>query len=219
MAVSRSAVSMGLMSAAWLPTLTSPSNSRGGKTSKASQLVRTRRPMRLWSVSMANWHSAPPVSLPTSVTSVRSSMARNAVDDCRDAARTQVGVGVHRDRMRAGWPGGRVAADAAFGEYVGNRRPELVIDQQAVHEHDRWECAVGRAGDAVSDSALHEFDAVEIRNGRWCRHRRLLLMGVGDGESSNMHYVGITLWRPGNRPPGRPPPDHAGSAGAPDHRC
>ena len=48
-------------------------NGNGGNVSNASQFVRTTRPMRLASVSIRNWHSAPPVSLPTSVTSRRSS--------------------------------------------------------------------------------------------------------------------------------------------------
>ena len=57
--------------------LNSVSNGAGGKFSNASQLVSTSRPIREASVSITNWQMAPPVSLPTSVTSSRSSASRN----------------------------------------------------------------------------------------------------------------------------------------------
>ena len=59
--------------------LNSRSNGAGGNWSNASQLVSTRRPMREASVSRTNWHSAPPVSLPTRVTSSSSSASRKAM--------------------------------------------------------------------------------------------------------------------------------------------
>ena len=57
--------------------LNSVSNGAGGNWSKASQLVSTRRPMREASVSTTNWLTAPPESLPTSVTSSSPIASRN----------------------------------------------------------------------------------------------------------------------------------------------
>ncbi len=71
---------MGAISARIAPArrndLNSVSNGAGGKFSNASQLVRTSRPIRDASVSIRNWQMAPPVSLPTSVTSSRSIASR-----------------------------------------------------------------------------------------------------------------------------------------------
>ena len=51
----------------------------GGKLVKASQLVNTTRPTREASVSSRNWQMAPPVSLPTRVTSSSPSASMKAV--------------------------------------------------------------------------------------------------------------------------------------------
>ena len=48
----------------------------GGKLSWVSQLVRTRRPTRAGRRATSTWHIAPPESLPTRVTSSRSSASR-----------------------------------------------------------------------------------------------------------------------------------------------
>ena len=51
----------------------------GGKLVNASQLVSTTRPMREASLSSRNWQMAPPVSLPTRVTSSSSSASMKAM--------------------------------------------------------------------------------------------------------------------------------------------
>jgi hypothetical protein len=52
-------------------------NGAGGKTSKASQLVSTSCSTGPGLASSTNWQIAPPVSLPTSVTRRKPSVARN----------------------------------------------------------------------------------------------------------------------------------------------
>ena len=51
----------------------------GGKFSKASQFVSTTRPIRDGSSASSNWQIAPPVSLPTSVTSASPSASRTSL--------------------------------------------------------------------------------------------------------------------------------------------
>ena len=64
-----------LVSHVRLATMNSGTKIVGGNFSKASQLVNTTRPILVASDVSSSWHTAPPVSLPTRVTSVRSSAA------------------------------------------------------------------------------------------------------------------------------------------------
>jgi hypothetical protein len=95
---------------------------------------------------------APPVSLPTSVTSSRSRAARKSPTSLATRRRA-LGVGVHRDAVRAQREVGRDAARLAL-EQRGDLAPQRPVDQQAMDEdHGR-----ALAGVAVVDGPLRERD-------------------------------------------------------------
>ena len=108
----------------------------GGKFSNASQLVSTSRPTRSGRSATTIWHSPPPVSFPTSVTSSRSSASTNRRTipaALRVVSFTPSSSGTSCDPER---PVRRDAAELAR-EQRHHLSPEIAVDEQPVHEHDR----------------------------------------------------------------------------------
>ena len=135
-----------------------PARRRTGTRTSAAGSSRTRRS---WSARGGRsrsgcrvttiWQSAPPVSLPTSVTFSRSSAARKSAISFASAGRREVGVRVHRRLVRAERPVGRDAAEV-LRQLRHDLAPEVAVDEQAVDEHDR----LAGPALAVADGALGE---------------------------------------------------------------
>ena len=84
----------------------------GGKFSKASQLVSTTGPIRCGSrTASRSWQMAPPVSLPTSVTSFGRAPRGESLTIQRDAGRREVRIGRHRRHVAAERPVDEIRAD------------------------------------------------------------------------------------------------------------
>ena len=107
----------------------------GGKLSKASDGQITSRATRL-SRPMSVRNSAPPQSVTTSVTSVRSSASRKSPTMCDHAGQRQVGVVAHRDAVPAHRQHRQQVA--VIARQVGQRQvPLRVVHQQSVQENHR----------------------------------------------------------------------------------
>ena len=128
--------------------------SSAGTSSYASQFVSTSRPIALGVRVTTIWHSAPPVSLPTSVTLSRSSAAMKSAISLATRGRGEVGVGRHR---RLCEPSGRSGA-MQRKSFASRARPspQVAVHERAVHEDDR----LAGAALAVADRALGELTSL-----------------------------------------------------------
>ena len=124
----------------------------GRKFSKASQLVRTRRPILSGWLAAVIWEIAPPVSLATSDDVLELEGLEQIGDEARESRGREVSVRVHR---RDVGPERQVGDDAAepILQQRGHLAPEAAVDEQPVDEDD------GRALTrlAIPDRALREF--------------------------------------------------------------
>ena len=105
--------------------------------------------MRSGSATTSSWQSAPPVSLPISVTSSRSSASMIWATRAASPLRREVGVRLQRQLVRAERQVGDDAAEAV-AQALDDRLPQAAVDQRAVDEEER------RAGAlvAVADGPL-----------------------------------------------------------------
>ena len=94
----------------------------------------------------------------------------------------EVGVGLHRHRLRADRPVGRQAA-AAIGEAVDDAVPEPAVDEVAVDEDDRF--ALARL--AVADAAVGEVDLGAVGRLGCGAHCILLGNAVSSLVSGKLH--------------------------------
>ena len=148
----------------------------GGKLSKASHEVSTRRPIRSGLRVTTIWESAPPVSLPTSVTSSSSSASiasaiRSASAGGLRSAPAGIGLEVRAERQVE-----RHACAAAQQRH--DLAPQVRVHERAVDEHDgralarhRDPSVAGRAGDLGHDVSADAPAPAEVE--RACRPERL----------------------------------------------
>ena len=114
----------------------------GGKLSNASQETSTIRPTRVAPSPASSWTSAPPVSLPTRVTSSQVEAVEELRDQPGEPAQRQVGVGVHRVAVRAERQRRR-DAPVVGGQVGAPVVPQRGVHQQPVQQHDGGPVAAG----------------------------------------------------------------------------
>ena len=112
-----------------------------------------------WRVT-TSWQIAPPVSLPTSVTSSSPSDAAKSATSFASPGGERSAPGVHRRHVRAQRQVGHHAAVGAL-EPRHDLAPQGPVDERAVDEDDRR--GVGGAGLRVGDRALVERDGAPHR--------------------------------------------------------
>ncbi len=122
-----------------------PASCRSGRAGSC-RTRRTRRappgPIRASPSAMSSWTSAPPVSLPTRVTSRRPSRSRNsaasrAIPGSDRSASARIGVPVRPERQR------RRHAPVAGGQPGDHLVPQRGVHQQPVQQHDHRPVAAG----------------------------------------------------------------------------
>ena len=142
------------------PALTSSPNGGGGNLSNASQLVSTSRPMRV-GVGVDHELAQRAAGVVADQGDVGEARARPGSRGSAGPRRAGVrsASGPSGDPVRPERQVGRVAADPGGGQAVGDARPQLAVDQQAVDEHDRRRARPSSGtGDPVLDAALGKLD-------------------------------------------------------------
>ena len=87
-----------------------------------------------------------------------------------DSLRREVGAGVHRLLMRPKRERRRIAADAFGGQAFGDGAPELAVDENPVHEHDRRAGTRFGPGGAIGELALRQVGHWEVCGSVICCH-------------------------------------------------